>query len=272
MLKQQLQSLNHEIEEKNLKNAENSLHQEENLKNKCDQLYKSKIALSQIQVKNQTSQLRHEKIERNNKELFEKTQEIINKKLAYEEHLSSLDREGAFLKNKLLMLTEKLSVYQLIKESYEDAYENYKNNRIEVYKEQKRLNNYLQELKGNIRVFCKIRPILAEDKSDPAKLEISDRSITIFKGDKPSKFIFDRVFGPNTHIDEVFEEISQLVQSALDGYKVCIFAYGQTGSGKTYTMEGTSNNIDYIDNKNKGIIQKSVELMFTASQKLKEIG
>ncbi len=36
----------------------------------------------------------------------------------------------------------------------------------------------------------------------------------------------------------MFEELSQLVQSSLDGYKVSIMSYGQTGSGKTFTMEG----------------------------------
>ena len=42
-------------------------------------------------------------------------------------------------------------------------------------------------------------------------------------------FDFDRVFGPEVQQAGIFEDVSQLVTSALDGYNVCIFAYGQTG-------------------------------------------
>ncbi len=42
----------------------------------------------------------------------------------------------------------------------------------------------------------------------------------------------------NSHRMQVFEDTKHLVQSAVDGYNVCIFAYGQTGSGKTFTIYG----------------------------------
>lgn len=46
------------------------------------------------------------------------------------------------------------------------------------------------------------------------------------------------MFQPGTSQDQVFEDTKHLVQSAVDGYNVCIFAYGQTGSGKTFTIYG----------------------------------
>merc|ERR1740123_145063 len=79
-------------------------------------------------------------------------------------------------------------------------------------------------------------------------------------------FEFDRVFGPKTGQAEVFAELSQLVQSALDGYNVCVFAYGQTGSGKTFTMEGGEGG----DEEVQGMIPRTIKQIFEAQQKLKE--
>ena len=81
------------------------------------------------------------------------------------------------------------------------------------------------------------------------------------------EFTFDRVFNPSSTQEDVFGEISQLIQSALDGYNVCIFAYGQTGSGKTYTMEGNT-----ADSNKQGMIPRAMEKVFKTSQDLKEKG
>ncbi|KAJ6364080.1 hypothetical protein OIU76_029091 [Salix suchowensis] len=85
----------------------------------------------------------------------------------------------------------------------------------------------LQELKGNIRVFCRVRPVLPDDVagsepaviSYPTSTEALGRGIDVIQSGQKYPFNFDKVFNHDASQQEVFVEISQLVQSALDGYK-----------------------------------------------------
>eukprot|EP00899_Mesostigma_viride_P014669 jgi/Mesvir1/23202/Mv22665-RA.1 len=110
-------------------------------------------------------------------------------------------------------------------------------------KERKKLFNQLQELKGNIRVFCRVRPLtsmeLERTHNNSSTCSFVDEDEIVLTSDRSQKsFEFDRVFQPHETQEEVFKDTLPLVTSVVDGYNVCIFAYGQTGSGKTYTMEG----------------------------------
>uniref|UniRef100_A0A0E0LCJ6 Kinesin motor domain-containing protein n=1 Tax=Oryza punctata TaxID=4537 RepID=A0A0E0LCJ6_ORYPU len=114
--------------------------------------------------------------------------------------------------------------------------------------ENRKLFNEVQELKGNIRVHCRIRPFLpGEDQTSTTIEYVGDNGELILanpakRGNEGNKlFKFNKVLGPSASQDEVFKEIQPLIRSVLDGYNVCIFAYGQTGSGKTYTMTGPEN-------------------------------
>lgn len=116
-------------------------------------------------------------------------------------------------------------------------------------RQRKLLYNKLQELRGNIRVFCRVRhdarvncvlqfpdqkglgtptQLLCPDPRDPSA--------------KRKKYEFDRVYSPESSQQDVFDDTEPIMTSACDGYNVTIIAYGQTGSGKTYTMMGTEDN------------------------------
>ncbi|TKY60926.1 Kinesin KP1 [Spatholobus suberectus] len=110
--------------------------------------------------------------------------------------------------------------------------------------ENKKLFNEVQELKGNIRVYCRIRPFLSGKKEKQSIVEhIGENDLAVANPSKEGKdalrsFKFNKVFGSTTTQAEVYSDIQAFIRSVLDGYNVCIFAYGQTGSGKTYTMTG----------------------------------
>lgn len=119
-----------------------------------------------------------------------------------------------------------------------------------LYKEEqvlrKRYFNTIEDMKGKIRVFCRIRPL--------TQIEIVERERSVltsldeftvqhpWKDDKLKQHIYDHVFDGSATQEDVFEDTRYLVQSAVDGYNVCIFAYGQTGSGKTFTIYGSESN------------------------------
>ncbi|KAM3390190.1 hypothetical protein ACQJBY_012024 [Aegilops geniculata] len=110
----------------------------------------------------------------------------------------------------------------------------------------KRYYNTIEDMKGKIRVFCRLRPLNDKEVSLKDKnIVCSPDEFTIahpWKDDKSKQHIYDRVFDAYTTQEDVFEDTKYLVQSAVDGYNVCIFAYGQTGSGKTFTIYGSDNN------------------------------
>ncbi|KAM0565096.1 kinesin-like nuclear fusion protein [Verticillium nonalfalfae] len=138
--------------------------------------------------------------------------------------------------------------------------------------ERRILFNKYQELKGNIRVMCRVRPVLGEGEGEGAKITFPDdrtsAEIALQGAEettamgrvsrKTFNFEFDRVFAPAALNQDVFDEISQLVQSALDGYNVCIFCYGQTGSGKTHTMSSED-----------GMIPRATHMIYDTITKLK---
>jgi kinesin family member C1 len=168
----------------------------------------------------------------------------------------------------------------------------------------RKLHNQVQNLRGAIRVFCRLRPQSSSmdmDDDDCPKtayervtqeqraglngegLDVLTPTSASVSGEaryQQRSFEFDKVFSSDFSQEQVFSDLSDLVVSAMDGYNVNVFAYGQTGSGKTYTMMGPeflhasslssqsdAKNVTAELSQSSGMIPRAVQQIFeTAAQ------
>ncbi|KUI52658.1 Kinesin-like protein klpA [Cytospora mali] len=205
--------------------------------------------------------------------LQKQLEDIIGTNTTLETTVRSLQAQVHFLESDSKQQSDSFAQMEAKMQEALSAADEARQKLIKEETERRVLFNKYQELKGNIRVMCRVRPVLDNSEGTEAELDFPDEKTSAqiqVKGPeeknslgkvstKAYPFEFDRVFTPQVHNEEIFDEISQLVQSALDGYNVCIFCYGQTGSGKTYTMSSPD-----------GMIPRATKMIYETVNKLKE--
>ncbi|XP_050238564.1 kinesin-like protein NACK1 [Mercurialis annua] len=105
-----------------------------------------------------------------------------------------------------------------------------------------------------IVVTVRLRPLNKKEQlaKDQVAWECVDDHTIVYKPPTQDRtaqwtpFTFDKVFGPNSQTESVYEDgVKNVALSALNGINATIFAYGQTSSGKTYTMRGITEKAVY---------------------------
>ena len=121
-------------------------------------------------------------------------------------------------------------------------------------------------------MFCRVRPPATEEDEAVSCIEgaAEDTALEVAgpKGGS-TRFQFDHVFSGAASQGDVYDEVTHLVQSAMDGHNVCVFAYGQTGSGKTYTMDGPRGN---EAPELRGVVPRAAAQVFASAKELGTLG
>ncbi|KAL1801801.1 hypothetical protein ACET3Z_030448 [Daucus carota] len=113
----------------------------------------------------------------------------------------------------------------------------------------------------SISVTIRFRPLSERE------YQIGDELAWYADGDKivrneynpMTSYAFDKVFGPSTATQEVYEVAGRpVVKNAMEGINGTVFAYGVTSSGKTHTMHG--------DQNSPGIIPLAIKDVFSIIQ------
>jgi len=125
-------------------------------------------------------------------------------------------------------------------------------------KMQRKMRNKILDLKGTIRVFCRVKPCDEEtvvtviaDPGNEGRIELSHNN-------KQLVFGFDRHFSSATDQLAIFDEVATHVEQTMNGVDSCILGFGSSGSGKTHTMLGSACD---EGSAHRGVMPRAVQLM-----------
>ena len=87
----------------------------------------------------------------------------------------------------------------------------------------------MQELRGNIRVYVRVKPLtqdeIASGITPVLRCTAEGSRIECLSANSTKAFDFDHVFSPKSTQAEVFGEVAGLITSVLDGYCLLSFPF-----------------------------------------------
>ncbi|OMO75581.1 hypothetical protein COLO4_26016 [Corchorus olitorius] len=113
----------------------------------------------------------------------------------------------------------------------------------------------------SISVTIRFRPLNEREfqKGDEIAWYADGDKIVRNEYNPATAYAFDKVFGPHSTSQEVYEVAAKpVVKAAMEGINGTVFAYGVTSSGKTHTMHG--------DQNSPGIIPLAIKDVFSMIQ------
>lgn len=176
-----------------------------------------------------------EKLEKAHKEKLDSQIQAQNEEIErLRQELSVLKKIGNAIESDLENAREDLVVW---KQQATEKSEQYK----AVLKENRYLHSMIKDLRGNVRIYTRIRPcgVTGDDTENIVRCNEEESTLQVYskKHKEWRQYTFDRVFGESSTQESIYMEATSLIRSVMDGHNVTIFAYGQTGSGKTHTMQ-----------------------------------
>jgi hypothetical protein len=183
--------------------------------------------------------------------LLSKKNKLLNKSIASKKVINT---EGSVEQEKKIQ--EQAARITALEKELADLTEHFKRE----HALRKKYMNEVEQAKGNMRVYVRIRPFNRMEQERQAKSAvkvISGSSILQVENNRGvvKDFDFNGVFDQSASQEEVFNEIvKDSMRSAFDGLHVCYMVYGQAGAGKSHTMVGY--------NESVGIIPRAIEEVY----------